>query len=54
MPASQWVPNRCFVQLKSERWENDTSGVGVSYVLTHSKISKDAQLGFKAMFGTES
>lgn len=54
MPASQWVPNMCFVRLKSEQWENKTSGVGVSYELTHRKISKDTQMGFKAMFGTES
>lgn len=54
MPASQWAPNMCFVQLKSEQWENKTSGVGVSYELTHRKISKDTQMGFKAMFGIES
>lgn len=50
MPASQWVPNMCFVQLKSEQWENKTSGVSVSYELTHRKISKDTQMGFKAVW----
>lgn len=53
MPASQWVPNVCFVKLNSEQWENRHLEWDVSYELTHRKISKDAQMGFKAKFGNK-